>query len=151
MPCKQTVATIWTKGTANWVKWRGTAVAERGPTAMLHWYTVHGAQDLESTMAQGFAKHSFKVLLHRVVEGPLQASRCLVSRTPCVYTQYTRVFWSLTSQQHASVSQGRICSDNFTCCHIEVEVADPTFPVTVYWHQANQSQHWPNNARRLAG
>ena len=23
----------------------------------------------------------------------------------------------LTSQQQASVSQGRICSDNFTCCH----------------------------------
>ena len=30
----------------------------------------------------------------------------------------------LTSQQHASVSQGRICSDNFTCCHTEIEVAD---------------------------
>ena len=29
----------------------------------------------------------------------------------------------LTSQQHASVSQGRICSDNFTCCHTEIEVA----------------------------
>ena len=33
----------------------------------------------------------------------------------------------LTSQQQASVSQGRICSDNFTCCHTETEVADPTF------------------------
>ena len=31
----------------------------------------------------------------------------------------------LTSQQRASVSQGRICSDNFTCCHTEIEVADP--------------------------
>ena len=29
----------------------------------------------------------------------------------------------LTSQQHASVSQGRSCSDNFTCCHTEIEVA----------------------------
>ena len=36
----------------------------------------------------------------------------------------------LTSQQHASVSQGRICSDNFTCCHIEIEVADQTFHLT---------------------
>ena len=36
----------------------------------------------------------------------------------------------LTSQQHASVSQGRICSDNFTCCHTEIEVADPTFYLT---------------------
>ena len=32
----------------------------------------------------------------------------------------------LTSQQHASVSQARICSDNFTCCHTEIEVADQT-------------------------
>ena len=41
----------------------------------------------------------------------------------------------LTSQQHASVSQGRICADNFACCHTEIEVADQTFlphPVTVY-------------------
>ena len=36
----------------------------------------------------------------------------------------------LTSQQHASVSQGRICSDNFTCCRTEIEVADPTFRLT---------------------
>ena len=36
----------------------------------------------------------------------------------------------LTSQQHASVSQGRICSDNFTRCHIETEAADPTFHLT---------------------
>ena len=36
----------------------------------------------------------------------------------------------LTSQQHASVSQGRICSDHFTCCHTEKEVADPTFYLT---------------------
>ena len=27
----------------------------------------------------------------------------------------------LTSPQQASVSQGRICSDNLTCCHIEIE------------------------------
>ena len=30
----------------------------------------------------------------------------------------------LSSQQHASVSQGRICTDNFTCCHTEIEAAD---------------------------
>ena len=36
----------------------------------------------------------------------------------------------LTSQQHASVSQGRICSDNLTCCHTEMEVADQTFYLT---------------------
>ena len=33
----------------------------------------------------------------------------------------------LTSQQHASVSQGQICSDSCTCFHTEIEVADQTF------------------------
>ena len=42
---------------------------------------------------------------------------------------YLFVGW-LTSQQHASVSQGRICSDNFTCCLIEIEVAHQTFYLT---------------------
>ena len=36
----------------------------------------------------------------------------------------------LTSQQHASVSQGQICSDNLTCCHTEIEVAGQTFHLT---------------------
>ena len=36
----------------------------------------------------------------------------------------------LTSKQHASVSQGRSCSDKLTCCHTEIKVADPTFYLT---------------------
>ena len=36
----------------------------------------------------------------------------------------------LSSQQHESVSQGRICTDNFTCCHTEIEAADQTFRLT---------------------
>ena len=36
----------------------------------------------------------------------------------------------LTPQQHASISQGRICSDNYTCCHTEIAVADQTFHLT---------------------
>ena len=36
----------------------------------------------------------------------------------------------LTSQQHASVSQGRTCSDNFTCCHTGIEAADQAFHLT---------------------
>ena len=36
----------------------------------------------------------------------------------------------LTSQQRVSVSQERICSDNFTCCHTEIEAADQTFYLT---------------------
>ena len=36
------------------------------------------------------------------------------------------------SQQHASVSQGSICSDSCTCCHTEIEFADQTFYLTQY-------------------
>ena len=60
----------------------------------------------------------------------------------------------LTSQQHASVSQGQIYSDSFMCCHTEIEVADPTFHLTQSQYTdtgANQSHHWPYNGRRLAG
>ena len=45
--------------------------------------------------------------------------------------QFVCLFVScLTSQQHASVSQGRICTYNFTCCHTEIEAADQTFYLT---------------------
>ena len=37
----------------------------------------------------------------------------------------------LTSQQHASVSQGQIRTDRFTCCHTETEVADQAFAMLV--------------------
>ena len=49
----------------------------------------------------------------------------------------------LMSQQQASVSQGRICSDNFTCCHTEIEVVDQTFYLTQSQYtdtRADQSQ-----------
>ena len=36
----------------------------------------------------------------------------------------------LTSQQRAGASLGRICSDNFTCYHTEIEVADQTIYLT---------------------
>ena len=52
---------------------------------------------------------------------------------PCPLLQlflFVRFAGCLTSQQHTSVSQGRICSDNFTCCHNEIEVAHQTFQVT---------------------
>ena len=63
----------------------------------------------------------------------------------------------LTSQQHASVSQGRICSDNRTCCHTEAAVADQTLYLTQSQYTdagptspsadsirsgARQSSHW---------
>ena len=36
----------------------------------------------------------------------------------------------LMSQQHASASQGWICSDKCTCCSTEIEAADQTFYLT---------------------
>ena len=52
--------------------------------------------------------------------------------TPIQKTQLKFVLFvgCLSSQQHASVSQGRICTDNFTCCHTEIEAADQTFHLT---------------------
>ena len=47
-----------------------------------------------------------------------------VAETVCLFVG------CLMSQQQASVSQGQICSDNFTCCHTEIEAADPTFYLT---------------------
>ena len=109
-------------------------------------------------MAQGFVTHGFKVLLHRVVDGPLQAHtawsnepRSFIPGIPVYYgpkdsPAFILFSWPpeafygvwfvclfvgcLTSQQHASVPQGRICSDNFTCCHTQVEVADQTIHLT---------------------
>ena len=36
----------------------------------------------------------------------------------------------LTSQQHATLAQGRICSGNFACCHTEIQVAEQSFHLT---------------------
>ena len=46
----------------------------------------------------------------------------------------------LLRQFYMLLNWDRSCRSNF-----------PSHPVTVYWHQANQSQHWPYTARRLAG
>ena len=51
----------------------------------------------------------------------LHACHCARSCDTCMYCLFVGC---LTSHQHASVSQGRICSDKFTCCHTEIEVAD---------------------------
>ena len=49
---------------------------------------------------------------------------------PCRSKEICLFVGCLTSQQQASVSQGCICTDNFTCCHTEVEVADQTIYLT---------------------
>ena len=61
----------------------------------------------------------------------------------------------LTSQQQASVSQGRICSDKFTRRHTEIEVADPTScphpPRSILTPGRPVPALTPYIARRLAG
>ena len=80
-------------------------------------YTVHGTRDLESTVTQGFVKYSFKVLLHRAVDGPWQASCCMVSRTPYVYMRYTAylcMFWAFRHGYvclHLCICFHRVCFD----------------------------------------
>ena len=54
----------------------------------------------------------------------VQTTRC-----PEMHTR-REIVACLTSQQHASASRGRICTDNFACCHTEIEVADQTFYLT---------------------
>ena len=56
------------------------------------------------------------------------SQRVILSRSP--QRLVACLLACLTSQQHASISQGRICSDNCTCCHTEIEVADQTLYLT---------------------
>ena len=59
------------------------------------------------------------------------AATALLIGVVSVVTAWVELFVGcLMSQQHASVSQGQICTDNFTCCHTEIEVADQTFYLT---------------------
>ena len=61
----------------------------------------------------------------------------------------------LTSQQHASVciSGMDLLRQFYVLPHWDGSGRSNflSHPVTVYWHRANQSQHWPYNARHLAG
>ena len=50
-----------------------------------------------------------------------------------------------TSQQHASLSQEQISSDDCTCCHTEIQVADQTFYLT----QSQYTDTGPTSPRRL--
>ena len=69
-----------------------------------------------------------------LVDDPLPAEDKKDDSSDLYSTPYSRVIaWvvgcllaCLTSQQHASVFQERICSDNSACCHTEIEIADQT-------------------------
>ena len=68
-----------------------------------------------------------------VLNKPHSAQQIVPStHTDMVEEQYRSELFvgCLMSQQHASVSQGWICSDNSVCCHTEVEVTDQIFCLT---------------------
>ena len=48
--------------------------------------------------------------------------------------QMVGVLGCLTSQQHTSVSQGRICSEKCTSCHAEIKAADLALYLTKSQH-----------------
>ena len=93
-------------------------VATRTVPVIKHVLREDRAQKLvriASTEGKGMVSRG--ILLMNLTLGPFAQLVCLL--VGC-----------LTSQQQTSASQGRICSDNFTCCHTEIEVADPTFYLT---------------------
>ena len=55
---------------------------------------------------------------------------CVFHSKYCTSLSYCLLVGCLTFQQRAGASQVRMCTDNFTCCHTEIEVADPTFYLT---------------------
>ena len=68
--------------------------------------------------------------------GQIHETACPAAHVLTQHPGFVFVFVGcLTSQQQVSVSQGRSCTDNFTCCHTEIEVADsiltPGRPVPV--------------------
>ena len=139
---------------------RAVDTASRETTAsqvsQLQRYTLHHAvSGLVSTLASGSDSGWVDGWVGCWVDWPLMSGKAAaaVNALPLASCQRWTVkatvglfaCWLLNVPAHSSVSQGRICSDNFTYCHTEIEVASPSHPVTVYWHRANQSQRWPYN------
>ena len=85
--------------------------------------------DSSSTFSVAIASLSFDFGSYRR-RPKVKHTKRLAKYLPFKQSQECLLVGCLTSQQHASVSQGRICSDNFTCCHTEIEVVDHTFHLT---------------------
>ena len=84
------------------------------------------------TFVSSVVCHHVSVKCHYCFASGVCVVQCQLDLRFC-YTKVERVCLLVacfTSQQHASVSRGRICLDNFACCHTEIEVADQTFHLT---------------------
>ena len=81
---------------------------------------------------------------------PSAEVHCRVMCSMCTSACHQCLFVGcLASQQHASVSQGPILLRQFYMLPHRDRSCRSNFlshPITVYWHHANQSQSWPNNA-----
>ena len=128
------------------------------------------AEEQRTTTAQSRKSHG-EVFTYLYCSWPALTTTCIMSRALAVLAVRQQTICSspapssscserdvcllvacLTPEQHASVSQGQICPDKFTCCYSKTGVADQTWYLTqsVYWHQISQSRHWPCKARHLA-
>ena len=70
------------------------------------------------------------ILFTEIIQNKLKKERSLPIQKHGGMWKGWLVFCCLKSHPHASVSRGRICSDDCTCCHIEIEVKDQTTYLT---------------------
>ena len=142
---------------------------QQGMDLLIHTASDGPAHTYSKRWTCSYIQQEMDLVIHTARDGPGHTYskrwtwsyiHCAIPWSPpehintATFPQFCLFVGCLTSQQHAGVAQGRICSDNFTCCHTETEVGDQNFqtdPVTVCRHRANQSQHRRYNARRLAG
>ena len=76
---------------------------------------------------------SAQLLLGHIPDTVVEKTVVRLFNSPLPFTAPQWVCWlggCLTSQESATVSQRRICSDNCTLSHTEIEVADQTFYLT---------------------
>ena len=96
------------------------------------WMTNRGNHDIQKQLTKYGQSNKDK---HNKWDRKTRAGKRRTRQTDQAYIEIRQTLvcllvGCLTSQQHASVSQGRICSDKFTCCHTEIEAADQAFHLT---------------------
>ena len=129
---------IWIIFVLNWKYFTDSKEQRLSKAGTLVWTTLLWQTKSNREMLQQKSEHAGKKNPHKISESRKLPKDHVPCWNTCSYwTTSTSACWwrccllgCLTSQQHASVSQGWICSDNFTCCHTEIEAADQTFYLT---------------------
>ena len=104
-----------------------TAAAEEGIETQSYSHE-HYTDPLQASVTQQLHREHGGELHTTAMHTPI--TKLFFVNTVVTGNQVCLLVGCLTSQQQACVSQGWICSDNFTCCHTEIEVADPVFYLT---------------------